>query len=145
MYDSVPQFSTWLCRNAVPHGCLCFVKCVISTCFLRWLAVGLTPGLAGPTPAGAQVQKAEVSAAALRAMTSFQLPPGFKIDLYAAEPLLANPVAMYFDEQGRCLVCETYRQLQGVEDNRDHLDWVDDDLGLENCRGSTEDVPKAPR
>ena len=51
-----------------------------------------------------------------------------KIELFAAEPLLANPVAFCFDEKGRCYVAETFRIQHGVTDNRGHMDWLDDDL-----------------
>jgi putative membrane-bound dehydrogenase-like protein len=37
---------------------------------------------------------------------SFQLRPGFRIELVAAEPLISNPVAMDFDENGRLFVVE---------------------------------------
>ena len=35
------------------------------------------------------------------AMKGFELAPGLKLSLVAAEPLLANPVAFDIDEQGR--------------------------------------------
>lgn len=65
------------------------------------------------------------------AMLGFRLPHNMKVELFAAEPLLANPVAFCIDEQGRFLVAETYRQQKGVEDNRYHMDWLLDDLALE--------------
>ena len=68
------------------------------------------------------------SDAAERAITGFRVPRGMKLELVAAEPLLANPVAFTFDEQGRIYVAETFRQGKGVEDNRGHMDWLDDDL-----------------
>src|SRR5436309_9254983 len=43
------------------------------------------------------------------ALKKFQVPAGLKVDLWAAEPLLANPVALNFDEHGRAYVCETFR------------------------------------
>jgi quinoprotein glucose dehydrogenase len=61
-------------------------------------------------------------------MEQIRIPSGLKIELFAAEPLLANPVAFCFDEKGRCFVAETFRIQQGVTDNRDHMDWLDDDL-----------------
>jgi quinoprotein glucose dehydrogenase len=42
--------------------------------------------------------------------------------------MLANPVSFCFDEKGRCYVAETFRLHHGVPDNRDHMDWLDDDL-----------------
>ena len=41
------------------------------------------------------------------AIKQFQIPAGFKMDLFAAEPQLLNPVAFCFDEQGRIYVAET--------------------------------------
>ena len=63
-----------------------------------------------------------------RAIPQIRVPKGFKVELWAAEPLLANPVALCIDEKGRIYVAETFRQLKGVEDNRDHMNWLDDDL-----------------
>ncbi|HEV3192864.1 MAG TPA: hypothetical protein VGY54_20300, partial [Polyangiaceae bacterium] len=62
-----------------------------------------------------------------RAISRMKVPEGLKIQLWAAEPMLANPVAFCFDEFGRVYVAETFRQKKGVEDNRDHMSWLDDD------------------
>src|SRR2546428_7370436 len=40
------------------------------------------------------------------AVKSFQLRPGFRIELVAAEPLIRSPVALDFDENGRLFVVE---------------------------------------
>ena len=61
-------------------------------------------------------------------MQRFQIPADMKAELFAAEPMLANPVAFAFDEQGRVFVAETFRQQKGVEDNRGHSNWLIDDL-----------------
>jgi quinoprotein glucose dehydrogenase len=45
--------------------------------------------------------------------------------------MLANPVAFCLDELGRIYVAETHRQSKGVEDDRGHMDWLDDDLAAE--------------
>ena len=37
-----------------------------------------------------------------------KLPPGFRFDLVAAEPLVREPSAMAFDERGRLYVCEIH-------------------------------------
>lgn len=62
------------------------------------------------------------------AMKGFTLAPGFKVELFAAEPHLANPVAFTVDEQGRFYVAETFRLHAGVTDIRGHMDWLDEDL-----------------
>jgi quinoprotein glucose dehydrogenase len=42
-----------------------------------------------------------------KAMTLFHLQPGFEVSLFAAEPMLVNPVCFCFDEQGRVYLVET--------------------------------------
>ncbi len=47
----------------------------------------------------------------------FRLPPGFRIELAASEPLVADPVAMDFDAKGRLFVCEIHGyNLEGYLD-----------------------------
>ena len=41
-----------------------------------------------------------------KSLQAFRLRPGFRIELAAAEPLLASPVALDFDEDGRLYVAE---------------------------------------
>ncbi|OAI53640.1 hypothetical protein AYO47_04410 [Planctomyces sp. SCGC AG-212-M04] len=65
------------------------------------------------------------------AIKGFKPATGLSIELVAAEPNLANPVAFCFDEQGRIYVAETFRQSKGVEDNRGHMNWLEDDLALQ--------------
>ncbi len=57
-----------------------------------------------------------------------QLAEGLVASLFAAEPDVANIVAFDVDDQGRVYVCESFRQVRGIEDNRNHMDWLDDDL-----------------
>ena len=65
------------------------------------------------------------------AIKRVKVPEGMEMRLWAAEPLLANPVAFTFDNKGRCFVAETYRLHAGVTDIRNHMDWLDADLA---CR-----------
>ncbi len=67
----------------------------------------------------------------LKAIRSFRVPGGLKVELFAAEPLLANPVAFHIDEKGVAYVAETFRLNEGVTDTRGHMDWLDDDMA---CR-----------
>ncbi|HKQ40386.1 MAG TPA: glucose dehydrogenase, partial [Verrucomicrobiae bacterium] len=71
---------------------------------------------------------APTSDEAQHAIKRFRVPKGFKVDLFAAEPLLANPVAFHIDEQGRFFVVETFRLHNGVTDIRGHMNWLNDDL-----------------
>jgi quinoprotein glucose dehydrogenase len=63
-----------------------------------------------------------------QAISTFLVPQGLKVELFAAEPMLANPVSFCLDEKGRVYVAESFRQSKGVEDNRGHMVWLDDDL-----------------
>jgi len=53
------------------------------------------------------------------ALASFRLRPGFRIEQVAAEPLVRDPVAMAFDEDGRLFVVEM----------RGYSEWYEDRLG----------------
>jgi quinoprotein glucose dehydrogenase len=60
-----------------------------------------------------------------------RVPKGMKLDLWAAEPLLANPVVFCIDDKNRFFVAETFRLHAGVPDIRGIMSWLDDDLA---CR-----------
>ena len=49
------------------------------------------------------------SAQAEKAITGFSLPKPFTVELFAAEPMLANPVALSIDRMGRVFVVESFR------------------------------------
>lgn len=72
----------------------------------------------GGRPSPADAAKAAVAAA------------GLKVEVWAAEPMVSNPVAFTFDERGKCYIAETFRHSQGVTDTRSHMNWLDDDIGL---------------
>ena len=74
------------------------------------------------TPAAGHTAEAEL------AIKGFTLPQGFKCELVAAEPLLANPVAFTIDEQGRFYIAETFRLNAGVPDIRGRMRWLDVEL-----------------
>ncbi len=56
---------------------------------------------------------------------------GLAVEVWAAEPLLQNPVAFCFDEKGNAYVAETNRLHTGTPDTRNFMKWLDDDLA---CR-----------
>ncbi len=70
------------------------------------------------------------TAAAVKQMATFRLPPGMRVDLFAAEPMLASPVAIGLDDSNRVYVAEEYRFNQGAEENRTRGFFLDDDLQL---------------
>jgi quinoprotein glucose dehydrogenase len=72
-------------------------------------------------------QIAPASEEGRQALALFQLPPGFVVEQWAAEPMLANPVAICPADTGEVYVCESFRLHKGVTDIREHMDWLDDD------------------
>ncbi|MDB4331526.1 HEAT repeat domain-containing protein [bacterium] len=69
------------------------------------------------------------------AMRAIRIPEGWQIQLFASEPDVANVVAFDIDHLGRMIVCETFRQNQGVTDNRGHDDtWLLADLAAETVQ-----------
>ncbi|HEX3152500.1 MAG TPA: PVC-type heme-binding CxxCH protein [Gemmataceae bacterium] len=71
---------------------------------------------------------AKASDEAEKAIPRFQRDKSLKVEVWAAEPMLANPVCFAFDEKGRCFVAETFRLHHGVTDDRGHMNWLEDDL-----------------
>jgi quinoprotein glucose dehydrogenase len=62
------------------------------------------------------------------AIKRFQYDKALTVDLWASEPMLANPVCFALDGKGRCYVAETFRLHAGVTDDRGHMNWLDEDL-----------------
>jgi glucose/arabinose dehydrogenase len=91
---------------------------------LLWAAIALVIIAMGLTPSSL-LAAGEIALAADapqplspdESAKQFQLPKGFRIELVAAEPLLADPVAMDFDARGRIFVCEIHGyNLEGYLD-----------------------------
>jgi quinoprotein glucose dehydrogenase len=78
------------------------------------------------------------------ALKQFRISPQLKGELFAAEPEVANIVAFSRDYQGRFFVCETFRQQknEGVQDNRDHPYWLDDDLRAQTIQDRIDYIRK---
>jgi quinoprotein glucose dehydrogenase len=64
------------------------------------------------------------------AIQRFSLPRGLQAKLWAAEPMLANPVAIDFDEKGRLFVSETHRYGSSVLDIRGYMGMMELDMAL---------------
>ena len=71
-------------------------------------------------------------------MSGVVLPEGFELSLFAAEPLLANPVAFALDNQMRFFVAETFRLNSGVTDMRSHMHWLPDELAARTVEDRVE-------
>jgi quinoprotein glucose dehydrogenase len=61
----------------------------------------------------------------------FQVPPGWKVELWATEPDVAHGVAFDLANDGRVFVAESFRAWRGVPDIRGIMPWLDEDLA---CR-----------
>ncbi|MFT7676667.1 MAG: quinoprotein glucose dehydrogenase [Planctomycetota bacterium] len=70
----------------------------------------------------------EASDEPTQALAAIKVPDGFSLSLWAAEPMLANPVAFCLDAAGRCFVAESFRLHHGVTDMRSHMEWLHDEL-----------------
>ncbi len=97
------------------------------------------PATPAAAPAAHGDGKTEAGAKdAANAIKTFKYDAGLKVELWANEPLLANPVSFATDERGRWFVAESYRQEGrnvngkpvpgGVVDNRGHMNWLDADI-----------------
>src|SRR5580700_2310882 len=62
---------------------------------------------------------------------TFVLPAGFEVNLFAADPLLAKPIQMNFDPQGRLWVAcsEVYPQIKPGEKANDKIIILEDTKG----------------
>ncbi len=97
--------SAMLCRYFCVFGYLALVGVVGTRCSAQLPTANLAtadkpiynseqePG--GPPPAAESIQ-------------NVQLPPGFSVGLFAYEPMVQNPIAMTFDDQGEVWVAENY-------------------------------------
>ncbi|MFP6581293.1 MAG: PVC-type heme-binding CxxCH protein [Candidatus Hydrogenedentota bacterium] len=79
-------------------------------------------------PSGYTPSVAEASDEGERVIRRFQKPDDMEVTLFAAEPMLANPVSFTVDHQGRFYVAETFRHHAGVSDMRGHRSWLVEDL-----------------
>lgn len=77
-----------------------------------------------------------------QAIASFQIPTGWRMELFAAEPDVANGVALFVDYDGTVLVCESFRQEKGIEDNRGHGEWLMDDLAAQSVQDRLDYIRK---
>jgi quinoprotein glucose dehydrogenase len=90
---------------------------------------------------GSRLAKPDVAPAsdeAAQAIKRMKVPDGLEIKLWAAEPMLANPVAFNFDEKGRIFVAETYRYRTSVLDIRDYMWYLEHDLASRTIEERTK-------
>tara|TARA_R110002126_G_scaffold82806_7_gene202646 strand:+ start:35645 stop:38977 length:3333 start_codon:yes stop_codon:yes gene_type:complete len=69
---------------------------------------------------------------------AMQVPDGFTVELWAEEPMLANPVCLYVSRKGDCYVGETFRHTHGVLDMRELRYWLEIDIGATTVEDRVE-------
>lgn len=77
-----------------------------------------------------------------KAMKKFVIPDGFKVDVWASEPLLGNPVSFSIDEKGRLFAAETYRYRTSTLDIRHYMFMLEDDLACRNTDDRIASIKK---
>ena len=111
---------------------------------MRWARVVLLSALAvitllaaGPVCAVDLNTSGDTKSDIEEMLKACRVPDGMKLELWAAEPHLAHPVAFCMDEKGRIFVAELHRMADaadpkrrdtGVLDLRKYWDMLDDDL-----------------
>ena len=70
------------------------------------------------------------NAAAELSLKKLQVAPGLKVELFAAEPMLENPVSFSIDEHGRFFIAESHRWARSVFDITKELPWLLNDLSF---------------
>jgi putative membrane-bound dehydrogenase-like protein len=104
----------------------------IATAWAAWTCLGAEPGPSPQTRVsyseayGKSGQATSVAAGELvrfppvppdRAIETFQIRKGFRMELVASEPLVVSPVTMAFDEDGRAFVAEMIDYSERREEN----------------------------
>ena len=92
----------------------------------------------GQTELPAPVIASGPSPEATEAAANLSVAEGFELEIYASEPLLANPVSLDFDEFGRCYVVESHRRRTSVYDIRRFPDWLDADFSFQTVKDRSD-------
>ncbi|NBP25842.1 MAG: hypothetical protein EBU81_15115, partial [Proteobacteria bacterium] len=97
---------------------------------MRWLIGSLFLGLAGLLLAQHGTSSPPAWAEATEGAKRFQLSPGLKLDVWAAEPQLSNSVAFAFDGRGRVYLAESDRWAISVFDITQKTNWLLADMAF---------------
>ncbi len=93
------------------------------------LSLALTGNVSG--------QAHTTNSAAELSLKKLQVAPRLKVELFAAEPMLENPVSFSIDERGRFFVAETHRWDQSIFDITKELPWLLNDLSFRTVEDRT--------
>ena len=118
-------------RKTIPG--LCLIAAVLTaTAHLAYAAhlAHAAPESIDPPPPPREPVVAAASDEPAKAAAGFGLPAEFAVELFAAEPDVANPIAFSIDERGRVFVCESFRSNKGVTANptMEIPGWLEADL-----------------
>jgi putative heme-binding domain-containing protein len=99
--------------------------------FLIWINSLVVTGLLSTGTALAQANAKVPDPDPELERRTFVLPPGLEVQLFAADPMLAKPIQMNFDPQGRLWVAtsETYPQVRPGETANDKIIILEDTNG----------------
>jgi quinoprotein glucose dehydrogenase len=98
--------------------------------------------LQGQSSSSSVVTTTGASPEAVEAASKLSVLPGFNLEIYASEPLLANPVSLAFDEKGHCYVVESHRRRTSVYDIRRFPDWLDSDFSFNTVEDRAQFLKK---
>ncbi|QDT09141.1 PVC-type heme-binding CxxCH protein [Planctomycetes bacterium K23_9] len=107
-----------------------------SLTLLTSLAFLLAPAVRAddfPQPVNTEPLSEETLLSPQEAADKFQLPEGFNVSVFAAEPDVQNPIAMSWDQKGRLWVAENYTYAQRSQ--RFRLDLRDRVVIFDNTTG----------
>lgn len=112
----------------------------LSLAFLAGLLVNTT-GCSGGAPEPQNAPEPEITrlapeqaarlADSIRQQVSADVAQGLELSLWASERLLADPIALDIDDQGRAYVTRTFRQDHSEFDIRGHQDWMIASISLQ--------------
>ncbi len=86
-----------------------------------------------PEPYNSEQDRDAVPMSAIDAAASLDVPTGFKVDLFASEPDVQNPIAMAWDPRGRMWIAENYTYAERSQ--RFDLNLRDRVIILEDSNG----------
>ena len=86
------------------------------------LVAGLTPTFAQLPDGLINTQKeGEEPPTPAESLAAIQVPEGFRISLYAAEPNVAQPIAINYDDRGRLWVAESFSYIEWKRNGKDRI------------------------
>ena len=96
---------------------------------VAFLVMGMAVGSVTAVPSEEEEEN-EAALSAMEALAGAEIPTGTELSIVADHERhgVTSPTALAFDEQGALYVTETHRFRHGIEDNRNHLYWVKEDI-----------------